>query len=345
MEVSTMSPQPSSVRSAVMTRGELLDELDRFVETQLHLLLPIERCWQPSDVLPDLTGSDWQDQLAAWRTAAAGLTDDVLVTLVANVITEEALPSYHAWLCNLEHGLDRSGRSEGGFGRWIRGWVAEEQRHGDALSKYLYVTGRVHMRSFERTLQSLLSNGFDPQTDNNVFQAFIYTSFQERATFISHSGTGRLARACGDANLARLCELIAGDESRHEKAYERFVARLFELDPDECMIALETMLRRSIVMPSRAMTDGVDPDLFGLFSAITQRNGIYTAQDYARIMDYLVRLWKVGERSVTSAAAKRAQDFICPLPARYLRLAERAEARLSRVPVQRPISWLFGRSV
>lgn len=95
-------------------------------------------------------------------------------------------------------------------------------------------------------------------------------------------------------------------------------------------------------MPSKLMSDGIDPDLYGLFSAITQRNGIYT--DYARIMECVVRLWKVETQPVRTAEGKRAQDFISQLPTRYLRLAERAEARLARVP-PRPISWLFGRSV
>ncbi len=289
-----------------------------------------------------MTADDALDQLAEFRKTARNIPDDVLVTLVANMITEEALPSYHSWLTNLEFGFDRSGVGDGGLAQWTRGWVAEEKRHGDVLARYLFASGRVNLKAIEITIHNLLRNGFDPMTENDAFQGFIYTSFQERATYVAHSGVARLARENGEGNLAKICDNIAGDEARHERAYERFVAKLIELDPDECMIALEAMLKKTIVMPSRRMTDGVDGDLYGLFSAITQRNGIYTTMDYAKIMEHLVRLWDVPTVKVRTDAGKMAQDFCSALPARYLRLAERAEARLSRPPA-RPISWIFDR--
>ncbi len=336
---------PSSSRSlSDASHDEVLRAFDDYVATQLPLLLPVDKCWQPSDLLPDLTAADWHDQLVTLRQGAAALPDDVLVTLVANMITEEALPSYHAWLVNLQPGFDRSGTSQGGTAQWIRNWVAEEARHGESLTRYLYASGRVNLRSVEVTLQNLLRNGFDPQTDNDIFKAFIYTAFQERATMVAHSGVAAQARKHGDACLARICDMIAGDEARHGRAYERFVTHLFTLDTDQTMLALDAMMRRTIVMPSRTMTDGSDPDLFGLFSAVTQRNGIYTTSDYARIMDQLIRLWKVETQPVRSDAAKAAQDYLGRLPSRYLRLAERAEGRLAQIP-DRPISWIFGRTM
>lgn len=325
-------------------RDELLGELDRFVKSQLNLLLPVERCWQPSDLLPDMSADDAIDQLQEFRKYAKNIPDDVLVTLVANMITEEALPSYHSWLANLEFGFDPSGVGDTGLASWIRGWVAEEKRHGDVLNRYLFATGRVNLKAIEITIHNLLRNGFDPMTENDAFQGFIYTSFQERATYVAHSGVARLAREHGDLNLAKICDNIAGDEARHERAYERFSAKLFELDPDQSLLAFEAMLKKTIVMPSRRMSDGVDTDLYGLFSAITQRNGIYTTMDYAKIMEHLVRLWDIGNVRPATDAGKLAQDYIAGLPPRYLRLAERTEARLSRPPA-RPISWIFDRVV
>ncbi|CAM8910979.1 hypothetical protein QQ045_032876 [Rhodiola kirilowii] len=64
-----------------------------------------------------------------------------------------------------------------------------EKRHGDLLNNYLYLTGRVDMRQFEKTIQYLIGSGMDPKTENNPYLGFIYTSFQERATFISHGNT------------------------------------------------------------------------------------------------------------------------------------------------------------
>lgn len=40
-----------------------------------------------------------------------------------------------------------------------RGWTAEENRHGDALHAYLYLSGRVDMRAVQRTVQRLLAAG------------------------------------------------------------------------------------------------------------------------------------------------------------------------------------------
>lgn len=333
-----------SRRSFAANRSELLADLDKFVGTQLSLLLPVDKCWQPSDLLPDLSSSDAMDQLKEYRKVAEALPDSVLTTLVANMITEEALPSYHAWLCNLETGFDRNGVGDGGMAMWMRGWVAEEKRHGDVLSKYLFATGRVNLRSVELTIHHLLRNGFEPRTENSVVHGFIYTSFQERATFVSHSGVARLARECGEHNLARICDHVAGDEVRHERGYERFVAHMFDVDPDECLIALEAMLRKTIVMPARRMADGADGDVFSVFSAITQRNGIYTTLDYARIMEHLVKLWDVAGRTPITDEGKKSQDYVAALPARYLKLAERAEARQPRPPL-RPLPWLFDRVV
>ena len=63
----------------------------------------------------------------------------------------------------------------------------------------------------------------DPQTENNPYLGFIYTSFQERATFISHGNTARLAEELGDLKLAQVCGIIVADEKRHETAYTKIV--------------------------------------------------------------------------------------------------------------------------
>jgi hypothetical protein len=44
---------------------------------------------------------------------------------------------------------DPTGVSDSVWARWSRGWTSEENRHGDLLNRYLYLTGRVDMRSIE----------------------------------------------------------------------------------------------------------------------------------------------------------------------------------------------------
>lgn len=72
----------------------------------------------------------------------------------------------------------------------------------------------------------------NPKTENNPYLGFIFTSFQERATFISHGNTARHAKEHGNLKLAQLCGIIASDEKRHETAYTKIVEKLFEVDPD-----------------------------------------------------------------------------------------------------------------
>lgn len=184
----------------------------------------------------------------------------------------------------------------------------------------------------------------DPRTENNPYLGFIYTSFQERATFISHGNTARLAKEHGDLKLAQICGIIAADEKRHETAYTKIVEKLFEVDPDGTVLALADMMKKKISMPAHLMYDGKDDDLFHHFSAVAQRLGVYTAKDYADILEFLVGRWDVEKLTGLSGEGRRAQDYVCGLPPRIRRLEERSQARKQGVtPV--PFSWIFGREV
>ena len=330
--------------SGLVSRMDVLRELESFVTDQLGLLTLPEKCWQPSDFLPDMAADDWLDQLAELRRTAALLPDDLLVSLIGNVLTEEALPSYHSWLSNLENGLDRTGVGTNALALWTRGWVAEEQRHGDGLTKYLYLSGRVDQKAVERTLQNLIRSGFDPGTRGSIYLGFVYTSFQERATQISHANVASLARGYGCEPLACLCEAIAGDEARHERAYSRFVGRLIELDPDGTLLAFEEMMRTGIIMPSKTMSDDRDPDLYALFSAVAQRSGMYTVRHYAGIVERLIRVWHIEALTPATPEGRAAQDFLGRLTERMWRLVDRVEKRALHVP-NRPLSWLYGRTL
>ncbi|KAF2322183.1 hypothetical protein GH714_008271 [Hevea brasiliensis] len=59
------------------------------------------------------------------------------------------------------------------------------------------------------------------QAGNSPYYCIIYTSFQERATFISHGNTARLAKEHGDIKLAQICGTIASDESAMRQHTQR----------------------------------------------------------------------------------------------------------------------------
>ncbi|MEX0704210.1 MAG: acyl-ACP desaturase [Planctomycetales bacterium] len=318
---------------------EVLDSLDTFVGEQLQLLLPVEKAWQPTDYLPDLTADDWDSRLREFRGPAQELTDELLVVLVGDMITEEALPSYAVALNLIAR--DDVGTSSRPWARWLRGWTSEENRHGDLLNAYLRLTGRVDMRAVELTVHHLINEGFSPRTNGNPYGGLIYTSFQERATKISHSNVSRLASRQGDAALGRICQRIAGDESRHEAFYSRVMGKVMEVDPEGGMLTMRSMLRRVIAMPGRLMEDGQAPDLFEQFAGVAQRLGVYTVRDYAEIVGHLVKLWDVEHLQVTGKGAM-AQDYLCGLSADFQRIAEAAEEKLARRPKAK-FAWIFGR--
>lgn len=144
--------------------------------------------------------------------------------------------------------------------------------------------------------------------------------------------------------MAQLCGTIAADEKRHEAAYTKIVEKLFEIDPEGTVLCFEDMMRKNITMPAHMMYDGRDNNLFNHFSAVAQRLGVYTAKDYADIVEFLVGRWKVEQLTGLSGQGQKAQDYVCGLPARIRRLEERAQTRAKEGPTV-PFSWIFNREV
>ncbi|KAL0388105.1 UNVERIFIED_CONTAM: Stearoyl-[acyl-carrier-protein] 9-desaturase, chloroplastic [Sesamum radiatum] len=323
------------------------------------------------------------DQVKELRERAREIPDDYFVVLVGDMITEEALPTYQTMLNTLDGVRDETGASPTSWAIWTRAWTAEENRHGDLLNKYLYLSGRVDMKQIEKTIQYLIGLGMvsllpDYFTINYVSvvgfgKLFFSLALQEshstsknagskdreqslpwiylyifprKATFISHGNTARLAREHGDLKLAQICGTIASDEKRHETAYTKIVEKLFEIDPDGTVLAFADMMRKKISMPAHLMYDGRDDNLFDHFSAVAQRLGVYTARDYADILEHLVGRWKVENLTGLSAEGQKAQDYVCGLPPRIRRLEERAQGRARAKEVPRiPFSWIYDREV
>jgi acyl-[acyl-carrier-protein] desaturase len=282
--------------------------------------------WQPSDFLPDFSDINFVDKVKALQQSISNVPDSVLVSLVGNMITEEALPSYQTFF-NLLKGIneERNVANTRSWVRWSRLWTAEENRHGDLLNKYLYLSGRVDMTAVEKSIQRLLYNGIDLQTMGDPYHGFIYTSFQERATKISHVNTGKLAYKSGDTSLAKICNIIAGEEALHEKAYKFFMGKIFESDPNGGLSAFVAMMKKKIVMPASLMDFGTKKKHYLNYANITQKIGIYTSHDYANIIDHLVKFWGIDQLRNLSDEGNRAQDFLLTLADRYYKLAERIQ--------------------
>ncbi len=304
-------------------RLEVMQFLEKDIDTLIEkYLIPVDKIWQPSDFLPNSEGDHFFDEVTEIRELAKELPYDFWVVLVGDMITEEALPTYESWLMDVE-GIDQVGRNP--WGKWIRQWTAEENRHGDVLNKYLYLSGRVNMKEIEKTTQHLIADGFDIGTGRDPYKNFVYTSFQELATYISHNRVAKIAREKGNKQLAKMCKIIAGDEMRHHNAYSEFVERIFKVDPSQMMLSFQYMMKQKILMPALFIRESGNKigTAFEEFSNTAQRIGVYTSFDYVEIMDKLIKRWEIDKITDLTDEAEKARDYLMSLPSRMLRLADR----------------------
>jgi acyl-[acyl-carrier-protein] desaturase len=318
------------------SKAEVMEHLDKDVLSAIPVFLkPVDNIWQPTDFLPLSNEDSFFDEVRELREKANGLSYDLLAVLIGDTLTEEALPTYETWLSLLRPVTEDY---DGGWNQWVRAWTSEENRHGDILNKYLYLSGRVDMREMEISTQHLLADGFDIGTARDPYRSFIYTSFQELATNLSHRRVAQIAKAEGDDLLARICGNVASDEMRHANAYKNFVSKIFGMDPSEMMIAFEDMMRKKIVMPAHFLRESGMPkgSAFTHFSDAAQRIGVYTTTDYINILSSLIKEWEIDSLRNLTEKGERARDYVMMLPDRLAKIAERMKPQ----PSTHRFSWI-----
>lgn len=320
------------------SRKEVMAYLEPFMLNEMtEYLKPVEEMWQPADFLPDASRDTFFEEVRDLQESAQELPYDLVAVLIGDTITEEALPTYESWLTMVD---DVQKNEQGGWMKWVRAWTAEENRHGDLLNKYLYLSGRVNMKQFEISTQYLIKDGFDIGTGADPYRNFIYTSFQEIATNISHRRVAGIAKKSGDKLLAKMCGVIAADEARHAKAYMSFIAQAIKVDVNEVLLAFEDMMRKKIVMPAHFLRESGEPqgEAFAHFSDAAQRMEVYTALDYIDILKTLNADWAIDKLSGLNEKGEKARDYLMKLPDRLTRLADRI-----KVPeIQYKFKWIYG---
>ena len=325
-------------------RIEVMQTLEKNIDTFLDkFLIAPEKIWQPSDFLPDPQGDNFMEEVKEIKEISKDLPDDFWVTLVGDMITEEALPTYESWLLDLDGITQHGENGDNGWAGWIRKWTAEENRHGDVLNKYIYLSGRVNMREVEVTTQHLIADGFDIGTSRDPYKNFVYTSFQELATFVSHNNVAKIARKVGMKSLANMCRRIGGDEMRHHNAYTEFVNQIFAIDPSEMMLAYLHMMKHKIVMPAMYLREsfGSKGSLFENFSDAAQRMRVYTSFDYVEIIRKLNSLWNIDKITGLTPEADKARAYLMKFPDIMQRIAERIV-----VPDQtHSFKWIYPKSI
>jgi len=308
-------------------RLEVMKTIEKDIDSFLHeFLISPDKIWQPTDLLPNPQSDSFLEEVKEIREVSKDLDDDFWITMVGDTITEEALPTYESWVLDIDGVSQHSNNgSDNGWAKWLRAWTAEENRHGDVMNKYLYLSGRVNMREVEISTQHIISDGFDIGTAKDPYKNFVYTSFQELATYISHNNVAKLARKKGLKTLAKMNKIIAGDEMRHHLAYVTFIKEIFKYDPSEMMLAFQHMMKHKIVMPAMHLRASFEEkgSLFSDFSIVAQRAGIYTGFDYVSILEKLNKAWEIDKIQHLTDEAEKARDYLMKLPARMYRITER----------------------
>ena len=147
----------------VNIRKEVMQSMEKSMDDIIDKYLkPVETMWQPADLLPASNSPEFFDAIKEIQEQAQELDYDLLTVLIGDTVTEEALPTYESWLMQID-GIDQANAN--GWSKWIRAWTAEENRHGDVLNKYLYLSGRVNMREIEKTTQYLIADGLPEAKD------------------------------------------------------------------------------------------------------------------------------------------------------------------------------------
>ena len=320
--------------SRVEVMNFLAQKIDKIIE---EFLKNIDTNWQPSDFLPKSNHPDFTKEIKEIQLQCKELPYDYMAVLVGDVITEEALPTYESWLTDIE-GISKA--EPQGWSKWMKMWTAEENRHGDLLNKYIYLSGRVNMKQMEITTQHLIADGMEIGTARDPYKNFVYTSFQELATNISHRRTATIAKKHGNEQLSKICGVIAADEARHAKAYKSFVTKIFEIDPSEMMLAFEHMMRKKIVMPAHFMRQQGEKigATWSHFSDAAQRLGVYTSIDYTTILESLIKEWKIDSICNLNEEAEKGRDYLMSLPERFKRIAERLNIK---APLEYQFNWIL----
>ena len=276
----------------------LLRELEPVVETELNRHLSIAKEWFPHEYVPWGEGVNFSGVLEGkdWTPEEQRFSEAARTSLVINLLTEDNLPSYHREIATY---LGR----DGAWGQWIGRWTAEEGRHGIAIRDYLTVTRSVDPVALERARMTHMTEGFEA-IHPGAISGLAYVSFQELATRVSHRNTGA---ATGDPIAEQLFARIATDENLHMVFYRNVMEAIFELEPDQAMVAVLNNVR-DFAMPGHGIEG------FGRKAVEIAVAGIYDLRQHKDdVVMPVLRKWRVFERENFGAEGERARDELAVL--------------------------------
>ncbi len=293
---------------------EVLRDLDGAVQGLIARHVAKRELWFPSEFLPADYGTSDDKQICELRKRAEGISDVARVALSLNILTEEGLPHFHRLIF---HALGEDPT----WKEWNGLWTAEEDRHGNVLRDYIRDSRLLKFSALERLQFDYVRSGFHPPWKGDPYKIFVYTSAQEKATFISHTNTGKLVGQ-QEPLLFTITQKIAQDEARHYAFYLNVFREVIARDPNVALDCAATVMP-SIDMPGISMAN------FNEYSDVVRRCGIYGPRDYQKIVEQLISSWNIGFLTQLNDIGAKAQDKIMSIPARLQKVAEFIESRVN----------------
>ncbi len=312
-----------------LAKAEVLTTLEPLVEEMMEDHKRKRRLWFSSDFLPadEQSGEEEERLLTRLRERARGLRDSVRVSVALGLLTEEGLPHFHRLLA--KYLGDNSV-----WHKWNLMWTAEEDRHGVILHDYARDARLFRSRDIDQMQYAYLEAGFHPDWDTDPYKVFVYTTLQERATQVTHMGTGRFV---GDDEpvLKGILSSIAADEAKHFSFYRKAFKGVLELDPNR---ALQSALA---ILPAIDMP-GVSMPNFRDMADVVRRVGIYGPFDYKKIVEEALSFWQIDLLEGLSEAGRRAQEKILAIPKRLQKVGEYIERKRDAKTFS--FDFIYGRS-
>lgn len=296
----------------LFSKVEVLKDLELKVRELMQSHESKRELWMPTDLIGPEPEACPETHLKNLRERAHGIPDSARAAVALNTLTEEGLPHFHRLLAVY---LD----DDSYWRTWNNLWTAEEDRHGQVLHDYARDAGLFDQRKFEEMQFEYMRAGFHPAWDKDPYRVFVYTSLQERATQISHAGTGRVVEEY-EPGLGAVLSNVAQDEARHYTFYRQIFAAILERDPDQALHSA-SLLMPGIEMPGHAMPGFRD------LADVVRRAGIYGPRDYLRIVEEQIRYWRIDAVDGLSELGRLAQERIMEIPARLRRIADLIETR------------------
>jgi acyl-[acyl-carrier-protein] desaturase len=261
--------------------------------------------WYPSDLLPSSQqmSAIEQEQVAELKEQSAQLPDAARIALVLNLITEEGLPSYHRL-------LHQAFGEKSAWGIWRNQWTAEEDRHGNILRDYMRDCRIVDMKNVEKLQFQFIADGWMPEWAGDPYATIAYTSFQERATQVSHRNLGKYVQKI-TPSLSKILGHIAGDESRHYRFYTSLLKKLLEVDVEK---TLETILStlKTFKMP------GHDIPGFNEMSITEHAVDIFGPKEFSEVITDVLKFIQLNELTNLSDYCEELRQKILAYPPRLI---------------------------